>query len=109
MGRETVPIGLISVMPHACVAVIPRRARSSNKDGGHAEPPMTTVLSEGNVSSRRSSSSRTASHTVGTPSAIDTRASFTSSIKLPGSSRGPGSTRLAPTIGAMNGTPHAFT
>ena len=107
-----VPIGDISVMPHACSTCSPCRFwKPSIIAGGAADPP--TIICRSAFRSQRfgslSSASRIASQTVGTPPA---QVTFSSAIKLStltASRCGPGKTSFAPTIAAAKGIPQALT
>ena len=74
-SRDTVPIGDVSVMPHAWSSVRPRRSKSRISCSGAAEPP--TIMRRPGCSlylpGFASSTSRMPIQIVGTPAAIVTR------------------------------------
>src|SRR5687768_3064455 len=77
--------------------------------GGHADPPITTFFTDENFLPCARACARSAIHTVGTPSRLVTFSFSISSVRLVGSSPGPGSTSFDPVIAAAYGTPHALT
>ena len=100
---QSVPIGLISVMPQACTTSTPKSSSKARRmASGTAEPPMMTRLRvEGfSLFSRRNCVSM--SHTVGTAADSVTCSLSSNSYTDCPSSLAPGMTILQPAIGQMN-------
>ena len=108
LSFETQPSGDISVMPHAWQSSMPRSSKARIIAGGTAAPPTIIRLSVAGRCPLSFTYWSIPAQTVGTPAEKVTRSVSKSSHNDLPSSAAPGMTIFAPTMGAVNGNPHAF-
>ena len=109
-ATATEPSGLVSVMPHACTMCMPwRSSKAFMSEGGHAEPPTSTMRKLLRSIGFLSTNCRSPVQIVGTAPA-KVGFSLVMMRAMPSGWRNlSGSTRAAPTSMHAHGKPHAQT
>lgn len=104
-----VPSGEVSVMPQAWQTRMPSRSNSAISEGGQAEPPMVTWVSEETSRGLAASSAASPCQMVGTAAAWVGRSVSIISASGPGWRKRSGISMLTPVISVACGRPQALT